>query len=114
MENLILKNLKKKDLIVKKIGMDYKKIKFLEGNSLMICEDEETYLKDKKDMNYYNDLKSKIDYILLQMEECLSNFIYHEYLSHRSENWWVYKYSRSSYYRIKHKAIDEFLGWWYA
>lgn len=114
MEKLLLKNLKKKEQVVKRIGIDYKKIKFLEGNSLLICEDEGCYLKPKKDMQYYVDLKSKIDYILLQIEESLSDFIYHEYFSHKSENWWIYKYSKSTYYRMKHKAIDAFLEWWYA
>lgn len=113
MNNTLLKNLKRKEIVMKKIGMDYKKIKFLEGNSLMICEEEENYLKTNKNMDYYLDLKSKIEYILLQMDEDLSNFIYHEYLSNKSENWWIYKYSRSTYYRLKHRAIDAFLEWWY-
>lgn len=113
MNKILLKKLKQKELLVKRIGVDYKKIKYLEGNSLMICEAEDSYLSMKKDMNYYNDLKSKIDLILVHLEESLSQFIYNEYLSNKSENWWIYKYSRSTYYRIKHKAIDAFLEWWY-
>ena len=114
MNEIVFKNLKKKDLILEKIGMDYKKIKFLEGNSLMICERVDNYLSEKKDVKYYVDLKNKIDYILLQMEREFSDFIYHEYLSGRCENWWIYKYSKSTYYRVKHRAIDCFLEWWYA
>lgn len=114
MKTSILKNLKQKDLIIKKIGIDYKKIKFLEGNSLMICEEENTYLYAKKDLNYYVDLKNKIEYILMQLDEPLSKFIFNEYFSNKAQNWWIYHYSRSSYYRTKHKAIDSFLEWWYA
>ena len=113
MNKILLKNLKQKELMVKRIGIDYKKIKYLEGNSLMICEEEVGYLSLKKDMNYYLDLKSKIDLILVHLDENISQFIYNEYLSNKSGNWWIYKYSRSTYYRIKHKAIDAFLEWWY-
>lgn len=113
MNKILLKSLKQKELMIKRISVDYKKIKYLEGNSLMICESEENYLVPKKDVNYYKDLKSKIDLILVNLEESLSRFIYNEYLSNKSDNWWVYKYSRSTYYRVKHKAIDAFLEWWY-
>ena len=114
MKTVLLKKFKEKDLIIKRIGIDYKIIKFLEGNSLMICEDEENYLIAKKDLDYYNDLKNKIDYILLQMDERLSKVIYNEYFSSKVENWWVYFYSESTYYRLKNKAMDLFLEWWYA
>ena len=107
------KKFKQKNLIIKKIGIDYKKIKNLEGNSLLICEGEEFYLV-KKDINYYNDLKNKVDYILLQMEKELSQIIYNEFFSSKMENWWMYYFSRSTYYRLKNKAMDNFLEWWYA
>ena len=112
--SVLLKNLKDKEQKIKKIGMDYKKIKFLERNSLMICEDEGDYFSPKKNMTYYTDLRGKIDYILLQMDETLSKFVFNEYFSNKTDNWWIYQYSKSTYYRIKHKAIDSFLEWWYA
>lgn len=105
---------KQKNLIIKKIGIDYKKIKNLNNNSLMICEKEEEYIFSKKDINYYNDLKSKVDYILLQMDKDLSQIIYNEFFSSKIENWWMYYFSRSTYYRMKNKAMDCFLEWWYA
>ena len=114
MSTVLLKKFKQKDLIIKKIGVDYKKIKFLEGNSLLICEDDFGYLGYKKDITYYNDLKSKVDYILVQMDEYLARLIYNEYFSSKVSNWWMYYYSKSTYYRLKNKAMDCFLEWWYA
>ena len=110
----LLKNFKEKEHAVKRLSMDYKKIKFLERNSLMICEDEGVAFSTSKNMTYYYDLKSKVDYILLQMEEHLSKFIFNEYFSNKIDNWWMYQYSKSTYYRVKHKAVDSFLEWWYA
>lgn len=108
------KRFKQKDLIIRKLGIEYKKIKYLQGNSLLICEDEEEYLKSKKDLNYYNDLKYKVDYILLQMEKELSQIIYNEFFSNKVDNWWMYYFSKSTFYRVKNKAMDNFLEWWYA
>jgi hypothetical protein len=79
MNEILLKSLKQKEIIVKRIGIDYKKIKYLEGNSLMICEEECGYLTLKKDENYYVDLKRKIECILMNLDEELSHFIYNEY-----------------------------------
>ena len=114
MSAILLKKFKQKDLIIKKIGIDYKKIKYLEKNSLMICEADGEYLGYKKDLNYYLDLKVKIDYILLQLDKVLSQIIYNEYFAPNNDNWWVYYYSKSTYYRLKNKAMDCFLEWWYA
>ena len=108
------KKFKQKDLIIRKIGMDYRKVKFLELESLVIKEDESNYLERKKDNNYYNDLKIKVDYILLQLDEQLARIIFNEYLTNKIDNWWIYYYSKSTYYRLKNKAMDSFLEWWYA
>lgn len=114
MQTLIERTFKQKDLIIKKIGIDYKKIKISKTNGLMICEDEENYFYPKKDMEYFNNLKDKVDYILLQMDKNLSMVIYNEFFSNRTDNWWVYVYSKSTYYRMKNKAMNDFLEWWYA
>lgn len=37
------------------------------------------------------------------------DFIEHEYINYYEASWWVTFYSRASYYRIKHKALDEFM-----
>ena len=75
-------------------------------------EKEEFYLG--KNLDYYTSLKEKVDYILLQMDKELSKVIYNEYLLSNNSNWWIYMYSKSTYYRMKNKAMNLFLEWWYA
>lgn len=36
-------------------------------------------------------------------------FIENEYLNYYDSSWWYSLYSKATYYRIKHKAIDEFI-----
>ena len=114
MKTIILKQFKQKDFVMKKIGIEYRKNKFCEFNSLVVKEDESYYLGVKKDEGYYTELKMKVDYILLQLEEQLARIIYQEYLVSKVDNWWIYYYSKSTYYRLKNKAMDSFLEWWYA
>lgn len=104
---------KQKDLIIRKIGMDYKKMIFNDDQKFLINESGNSYLSEEKE-NYYSIIKNKIDYILLQMDKNLSMIIYNDYLSTKLENWWIYYYSKSTYYRLKNKAMDNFLEWWYA
>lgn len=99
-------NFKQKDDIIKKIGKDYRKTEFLKLNTFSIYEN----LDEKR--SYYNELKLKVDYILLQLEEELANLIFNEYLTTRKDNWWIYYYSKSTYYRLKNKAMNNFLEWW--
>ena len=114
MSNKVRIKFKQKDLIIRKIGMNYKKIKFSNLDVFMVCESEENYLYEKRDLKYYKDIKDKVDYILMHMDKELSKVIYNEYLTSNSNSWWMYYYSRSTYYRMKNKAMDTFLEWWYA
>lgn len=36
-------------------------------------------------------------------------FIEHEYINFYDASWWCSYYSRASYYRLKHRALDEFI-----
>lgn len=112
MRTKIIKQFKQKDEIIKKIGIEYRKVRFLEFNSLTIKEESAGYLE--KSSNYYSELKIKVDYILMQMDEQSSKIILNEYLTARTDNWWIYYYSKSTYYRLKNKAMNCFLEWWYA
>ena len=80
MKNGVKTEFKRKDLIIRKIGMEYKKIKFMDDNSSLINEESHPYFGEK---NSNRDLviKKKIDYILLHMEKTLSMIIYNEYFS---------------------------------
>lgn len=109
-----LKTFKQKDLILKRIGIDYRKESLLELGGYTIEEDETEYLEKCRDKKYYSNVKLKVDYILKQIDESLVAIIYNEYLTKTACNWWIYYYSKSTYYRMKNKAMDAFLEWWYA
>lgn len=108
----VAKKFKQKDDTIKRIIMDYKKIRYVNPSAFIVSEKEETYLG--KSAEYYTSLKEKVDYILLQMDKELSKVIYNEYLLSNNSNWWIYIYSKSTYYRMKNKAMNLFLEWWYA
>ena len=109
-----VKHFKQKDLIIKKIGIDYKKMNMLELDLLRVNETSTIYLKEEKEDNYYKRIKDKVDYIMSQLDEQLKVLLYNDYFSIREVNWWIYYYSKSTYYRLKNKAMDAFLEWWYA
>lgn len=50
-----------------------------------------------------------VDSIHEQLSKSCFEFIEHEYLNAYDNLWWVHYYSRASYYRMKHKVLDEFL-----
>ena len=106
-----IKSFKHKDSTIKKISINYKKCRLLEDNNI-VCESEEDNYLVKEDL--YKMIKSKVDFILMHMERELSMIIYNEYFSRKVDNWWIYYFSRSTYYRLKNKAMDNFLEWWYA
>ena len=112
MQTKTIKSFKVKDAILKKIGVEYRKLKLLSFNS--IINEEESFYLEKKNNEYYNNVRDKVDYILLQMEERLAFVVVNEYLSTRNDNWWIYYFSKSTYYRIKNKAMNSFLEWWNA
>lgn len=111
MKSNTIRNFKQKDATIRKISINYKKVMFFENGSV-ICEGEEDNYLMKEE--FYKKIKSKVDYILMHMERELSMIIYNEYFSKKVENWWIYYFSRSTYYRLKNKAMNDFLEWWYA
>lgn len=50
-----------------------------------------------------------IDQIQSHLSKEAQFFIENEYLNFYDRSWWYKYYSRASYYRMKHKALDEFL-----
>lgn len=103
---------KQKDLLIKKIGIDYKKNNFYEKHAMVVREQSNDYIENNE--IYYNQIKLKVDYILLQLDEQLSCIIFNEYLTNKVYNWWIYYYSKSTYYRLKNRAMNDFLEWWNA
>jgi len=50
-----------------------------------------------------------IDYVLNTMEERSKELIIKEFYEKDTSNWWMEYYSRSTYYRLKNKAMQEIL-----
>lgn len=105
---------KAKILTINKIAKEYKKIKFLMKENFLVCEEENGYMEGAKDFKYYEDLKKKVEFILMQMEDKLAKIMYNDFFTNNKSGWWMYNYSTSTYYRLKNKAIDSFWEWWYA
>lgn len=72
----------------------------------------------KQDQQMLNQLEKKkrledyvevIDHIHHHLSKDHLAFIENEYLNHYDTNWWMYLYSRATYYRLKHDALNEFI-----
>lgn len=109
-----IKRFKEKDSIIKKIGIEYRKANLLELEINCVNEEESVYLENDKKEKYYENVRKKVDYIFLQLDDQLSKIIYNDYFTLKKDNWWIFFYSKSTYYRLKNKAMDIFLEWWYA
>ncbi len=120
--------LREKDKIVKEIIEQYKRaqlnILFLDQhynyypqtNLFKIRDTSIPYNIGESSMLAQIQKKQKLEaYVLVveQIHSCLSkdtlDFIKHQYLNYYDPHWWENKYSRSSYYRIKNMALDEYI-----
>ena len=63
-------------------------------------------LDKKRELEEYVEI---VDRIHTHLSKESKFFIDNEYLNFYDRSWWYKYYSRASYYRIKHKALDEFL-----
>lgn len=112
---------KDKEDIMRNFARDYQKSKIIElkGVDLLVSnvvsDSVNNYMNTKKEYDYYYSLQTKIEYILDNLEFECSSFLRREFFccGYRN-NWWQNYYSRSTYYRIKSKAMDAFLGLIYA
>lgn len=111
---------KDKENIIRKYSDDYKKSKIIELKGVqllrndLICESDSMYMDTISKYQYYYGLQNKIDRILDKLDYEYSNFIKQEFLSNNYKtNWWMNYFSRSTYYRIKARAMEKFLGMLY-
>ena len=63
-------------------------------------------LERKNDIDEYIDM---VHVVHSHLSEENKFFMQREYISSDDRLWWMDYYSKASYYRTKHKAIDEFL-----
>ncbi|MCD7808219.1 MAG: hypothetical protein LUH02_02670 [Erysipelotrichaceae bacterium] len=121
--------LREKDKIVKEIIEKYKRaqlnILFLDQhynyypqpNLFKIKETSTPYNIGESSMLAQLQKKQRLEaYVLVveQIHSCLSestlDFVNHQYLNFYDPHWWEDKYSRSSYYRVKNNALDEYIA----
>ena len=64
---------------------------------------------------YYYSLQNKIESILELLDWECSMFLKKEFFGfNQDKTWWFNYYSRSTYYRLKKKYMNDFLGLFYA
>lgn len=69
------------------------------------------YLKEMViDYGTRPDLNTLINRSLRRISKESRRIITKEYVEGADEDWWYEYYSRSSYYRLKNKALDEFIN----
>ena len=106
---------------MRKFAKDYQKSKIIELrgvdllNKCVVSDKDTKYMNNKIEYDQYYSLQTRIECILDNLGYECSDFLKKEFFccGYRS-NWWENYYSRSTYYRLKNKAMDEFLGLIYA
>ncbi|MDE6953280.1 MAG: hypothetical protein K2P09_05655 [Erysipelotrichales bacterium] len=119
-------NLKDKDRIVRKIYKNYKKAQldmiymsqhynYYPQIDLFKVRETSYGSADQKMLNQLEKKERLEDYVRIvnQIHSQLSNetftFIENEYLNFYDINWYIPLYSKATYYRMKHKALNELL-----
>jgi len=107
--------------IIKQYAFEYNKSKIIETKGLdilrnkLVSEKIQNYIDSQNKYTYYYSLQNKIESILEKLDWECSVFLKREFFdSSRKPMWWGGYYSRSTYYRLKKKYMDEFLRLLYA
>jgi len=122
--------LKQKDRIVKKVYRSYKSAQldilylnqhynfYPQVDLCKVKENSESYQKPDSSFLIHLERKQSLESfigVINQVHSHLSKetyfFIENEYLNFYDSTWWLPYFSRASYYRIKHRALDEFIGY---
>jgi len=80
-------------------------------------KEKKTYYQDKgSQLNNDLIMKEELEKVISTFEfviECLSKdsklIIKKEFIERKGKDWWIYYYSRSTYYRLKTRAMEETL-----
>ena len=120
--------LKQKDQIVKRIYKNYQRAQldilylnqhynyYPQVDVFKVKEGKESYRKADASFLQHLERKQELESfvgIVNQIHNHLSresfSFIENEYLNYYDPSWWSRYFYRASYYRLKHKALDELL-----
>lgn len=96
---------KDNEAIVKHLAMIYKKLKqkCYDVDNLMMSE---SYNKELAEAFEYVET---IDAVLASLGEDEALILRYDYFENRTPKWYMNYFTRSTYYRIKTRAIDEFV-----
>lgn len=61
------------------------------------------------DEDYDNNLLLSVDYALKQLDKDERRIIDNDFIEKVDKNWWCSYYSKSTYYRLKVRAMEHFL-----
>lgn len=118
---------KEKQAALKDIFKEYHRVKFqleyLENKNFypkidyfMIKEQKNYYQGVDKQYNHYIESKDDLKKILESYHMVIDklsaesrNIIFNEFILERENDWWMECYSRSTYYRLKTRAMEEAL-----
>ena len=50
-----------------------------------------------------------LDFVISQLNDDAQKIIYFDFVYRRDQNWWREYYSKSTYYRLKNVALDDFI-----
>lgn len=112
---------KDSERIIKQYAFEYNKSKIIEIRGLdilknnIISENVINYIDSKNKYTYYYSLQNKIENVLENLDWECSSFLKREFFdSGKKPMWWGGYYSRSTYYRLKKKYMNDFLRMLYA
>ena len=119
--------LKEKDKIIKKMYKNYQKAQldllylnqhynyypqvdmFKVKDSAAVNTVDKAFLHRLEKRQYLEEYVNVINQIHSHLTKPTLSFIENEYINFYDSSWWVHMYSKSTYYREKNKAADEFL-----
>lgn len=102
---------------VAQYGKEYIRVKLLLANQHIIhdlIKEQEVYysivdIKKEISMNYCENYINYIDNILNSMECEDKRILQNEFFSKSNSTWWYGIYSKSTFYRVKKRAVRQFL-----
>lgn len=111
------KDFKEKENLIRAYAKEYNKSKIIEIGGLSLLNKDrvndtcDVYIDTQNKYTYYFSLQNKIDIIIDMLDWEMADFIKKEFFSNNyKKNWWMNYYSRSTYYRLKNRSMNEFLG----
>ena len=112
---------KNSEKIIRNYAKEYKKFKIIDLKGIdllkdnMLSENVVSYIDSENKYTYYYSVQSKIELILDLLDWDCATFLKKEFFDFNiNKTWWYSYYSRSTYYRLKKKYMNQFLELFYA